>query len=68
MMPFFDEEIFNSSSAENFRGPVDWGCDHGRNWIKIFVFIGSFSTAKARERKTKTKTKKDKDKYKDKDT
>ena len=28
-------------------GLVDCGCDHGRNWIKIFVFIGTFSTAKA---------------------
>ena len=28
-------------------GGVDCGCDHGRNWIKIFVFIGTFSTAKA---------------------
>ena len=49
MMHFFKEEIFISNFANLFPEAVDWGCDHGRNWIKIFVFIGSFSTAKARE-------------------
>ena len=57
MMHFFKEEIFISNFANLFPEAVDWGCDHGRNWIKIFVFIGSFSTAKAREQKDKDKDK-----------